>query len=390
MSNALQAYGQAERFLAGFGARDPEINASYELPDEAWHAALATASHHRLTGLAVAALEAGHLPLSREASAELFRRHEAAMVHALNIERHLIQLAEAFRTAGVEPIVLKGSGLAHTFYPDPSWRPFGDLDLLVRTEDWSRSCELLAELGHRRRYVEPRAGFDKRFGRTALHISPTGLEVDLHRGLASGPFTFWVPGDELFQGPASFELAGLTLSRLNDTTAFLHACMHASLGSRPAMLMPLRDVAQVAASGRVDWDQVRTLALSWRLRAVVLHALQTASAVLDIKLPPEARELTDSLTPEKREWEALNAFTSDRRYRAGRAIVALRAVPGLRAKGAYAWALLVPDRDFMASQSGRGGQPSYVRRWMTPMRRRARKARATVTNGRDRHLKPGH
>jgi hypothetical protein len=369
MGERERAFGAGTQYLAGYGLRDPQIPASLQVPDKSWGTLISEAAFQRLTGLAVAANETGHLSLTKQQTTELLERHEGAMIHALSIERHLVHLAKAFAEAGISPIVLKGSAFAHTFYPDPSWRPFGDLDLLVRSEDWLQSCELLVELGHHRRYVEPRAGFTQRFGRTALHISKSGLEVDLHRALATGPYLHWIPAEGIFEHTAVFEVAGSQLRRLDDTAAFLHACVHASLGSRPPLLMPLRDVAQIASCRRVDWEVVRSLAAAWKLQAVVRHALATASAVLDVPLASEAAELKDTLAPERKEHGALAAFTTERRERGARDIWALRTIPGLREKVAYAWAKLVPDRTFLASTTHRDQCASYVRRWRNLFRR---------------------
>ena len=44
--------------------------------------------------------------------------------------------------------------------------------------------------------------------------------------------------DELFEDVATFRVGGRTLRRLGDTMSLLHACVHASLGARPPLLVP--------------------------------------------------------------------------------------------------------------------------------------------------------
>lgn len=356
------------RRVAGYGLSRPEDEPSpLRMPPGAWQGVLAYLVHQRLTGLAVAAARSGWFEITDAQAEGLLGRHREAMALALSIERRLLDLSAAFSEAAVEFIVLKGPAVAHTFYPDPSWRAFGDLDILVRTRDWRRACALLSESGFRRELPEPRPGFDERFGKAATHVDGDGLQVDLHRTLVLGPFGLWLEPDGLFERSALFLVGGCSLRRLDDTTALLNACLHASLGSRPARLLPVRDVAQIAAHGDVDWEDLGQLARSWRLHAAVRHAFAEASARLGVAPPEEARSLL-AVEPAARERRALQAYTTDRRRRGGPALSAVRAIPGLRAKGSYLLALLFPDAAFLRARAGTDGLPTYLRRWMVPIR----------------------
>ena len=64
-----------------------------------------------------------------------------AAIHQTKIER----VFRYFRAAGVEPILIKGWSVARR-YPQPGLRPYGDIDLLIRPEDYSRaSCVVTSE-----------------------------------------------------------------------------------------------------------------------------------------------------------------------------------------------------------------------------------------------------
>jgi hypothetical protein len=141
--------------------------------------------------------------------------------------------------------------------------------------------------------------------------------------------------------------------------------MHATLGFRPSLPVPLRDIAQIAIAGRVDWNLLQELARRWKLRAVVEYALRTASETIGIDQLP-SWELIAGERPSRRERKALEAFTTERRDRGGSARAALGAIPGIRGKVAYARALLLPSRDFLAFRLG--PEASYHRRWRTPLR----------------------
>jgi hypothetical protein len=264
-------------------------------------------------------------------------------------------------------VVLKGPALAHSVYPDPSWRSFADLDLLVRTEDWRRALGVLAELGCTRRLPEPRPGFDERFGKAATHRTPEGEEIDLHRTLVLGPFGLWIRPEELFGRTAAFEVGGRGLPRLDGAGLLLNACVHAALGQRRPFLQTVRDVAQVAAVAEIDWEALGRWARDWRLGAVLRHAFAQASEALGTPWPVGAREAL-AREPSRREARLLAAYTGRGRDRGGTALATLHAIPGLRSKAAYLRALLLPDRRFVVARSGNGGGRGYVRRWVVALK----------------------
>jgi putative nucleotidyltransferase-like protein len=349
-----------------------------------WESLLSLLCGERATGLAVASMEAGRLLVSLEQADELMAKHRVAMLQALGLERKLLALADAFDAAGIEFVVLKGPTLAHTVYPEVSWRPFNDLDLLVRTDQWSPACAVLTDLGFRRDLPEPRPGFDKRFGKAATHSGDGGLQVDLHRTLVLGPFGLWLNPEDLFERTVPFPLAERPLRRLDDTSLLLHACIHASLGWSPPLLLSLRDVAQVAGAGAVDWDLAAELARRWRLAAVVRHAFAAAQESLGASWPAEASGLL-RLEPRRREQRALLAYTTNRRARGGMALTTLWAIRGLRNKIAYVRDLAFPSPEFLTARAGGEGGSRLRRlrvafRWLFRSRRR-RGSSARIRSG---------
>ncbi len=357
--------GVIARRVAAYGlaAREETI----EVDPSWWGRIYGLIKTERLSGLASAAAGEGSLAVTDEQSEELSALHTDDMMWTLALERALLGIAEAARDDGIDLIVLKGPALAHSFYPDPSWRAFGDIDLLVRTDDWRRSCALLERLGFNRQRPEPRAGFDERYGKAAVHVNAAGLNVDLHRTLVLGPFGLWMQPEELFGRTVPFEVAGVTLRRLDDTAILLHACVHAALGFMDPLLMPARDVAQIAQYGDVDWREVGTLARRWRLRGVVRHAFQTVEDMFGVAPPPEAEAVWQEEIG-RRERRALDAYVTRRRTRGGTVRSSLWAVPGVRAKAGLVRAMLLPDHAFLEARTETGARASYVRRWAVPLR----------------------
>ncbi len=308
-----------------------------------WPSLLEALTRWNLTGLAVAAARAGDLVITGPQEEELFARHRSAMIHVLELERTLLSLGRSLEAVGVRHTVLKGPALAHTMYPDPSWRPFSDLDLLVGVDDWPQAQELLAAAGFRRRLPEPRPGFDRRFGKAATHCNVEGLEVDLHRTLVLGPVGLWIAPGEMASHATRVELGGQTFERFDDTGLLLNACLHATLGWSPPLPIPLRDIGQILSMGLIDWDRFDDWVDRWQLRAVVRSSFAAAAGAFGQTLPERARAY-EGIEPSPSEERVLRSYTTDRRRPASLAISTLRAIPGVRSKIAYAGGLLLPDR----------------------------------------------
>jgi hypothetical protein len=240
--------------------------------DDAWSALLVACGHQRLLGLLEHAVLTGSVVIADHQREQLIRATTADAVVAVQREAAAIAVHDRLDAAGVEHRFLKGPSVAHRWYPNPAWRSFADVDVLVRGPDLDATAAALAAAGYERATEQLRAGFDARFGK-GMTLACEGLEVDVHRTLAPGPFGARVVLDDLFVPTGAFLLGGRTLPALPLETAFVHTCLHAVL-TWPRRLVPIRDVAQLARA-RPDTAAVDSLTRRWRMEAVVetAHAL---------------------------------------------------------------------------------------------------------------------
>lgn len=93
---------------------------------------------------------------------EVYRRFRlAALVH----EREIGYVLSLLRAEGIEPVLVKGWAIARA-YPDPGLRPYGDIDLCIRPDQFAKASAALKCLesinGH---YVDLHCGF-ARIGQT--------------------------------------------------------------------------------------------------------------------------------------------------------------------------------------------------------------------------------
>jgi hypothetical protein len=320
-------------------------------------------SRERLTGLAVEAVTSGDLVFDSAALDELFERHDEQMALDLRLERMLCDAVEVLEGASIEYRALKGPVLAHTVYREPSLRSFGDVDILVRDDDFDAAIGALRVLGFHRRFVEPRPGFDARFAKGACLERADGLELDLHRTLAPGAFGLRVTRLDLFApAPRWFPVGSSKIAGFDDDLAFVHACFHAALGDDPPKLVPLRDVAELARVG-VDVAAVLDRLSPVGCAIVVQRALALVDRELQIDLIA-GNERWSAIHPQTRidRW-ILESYRAGRRSYATQAAVSFWALPSMRDRAAFAQALAFPSRGYVLAR-GNG----YTRRLANSLR----------------------
>lgn len=340
--------------LMGAGLPGVEVR---HISSDASRRVMEAAVDERAVSLVASALDAGSLTVDDdEFRAELVAAHEAAMCRCVLLEQALLEVAAVLRRSGVDYRALKGPAVAHLDYPDAAWRTFGDVDLLVRSADYDRAVLALERWGARRRSHEVRAGFDRRFGKGVCLIGPDGVQVDLHRMLAGGPFGLAADNDALFDDPDAVVIGGESIPTLSRELRFFHACLHAVLGDWPSRLVPLRDVAQLRLATSVDVDATIRLAERWRSTIVIAQAIVLASTALHLPSDP-AFEWATRYGGSRFERRSVAAYVGPGRSYARQMAAALPAVRGMGAKAAYVRALLLPDSEYVSRHDG-----GYLRR----------------------------
>jgi len=84
-------------------------------------------------------------------------------------ERSLKTVIPALRSAGVEPVLVKGWAIAR-LYPEPGMRPYIDLDLCTLPDDYSRAAEVLRSSECQGSNVDLHRGFGKFYDRRSDDI----------------------------------------------------------------------------------------------------------------------------------------------------------------------------------------------------------------------------
>lgn len=135
---------------------------------------------------------------------------------------------DAFDAAGIPFIVLKGAAFGEGYYPSPELRHTGDVDVLVSPHQLDAAAAALVASGWTRGKAESFMARHMRHLPPVVH--PSGLPLELHRGLAVSYYT--LPYALLWQRSVWASVAGRRVRVLGPEDSLLHMCLHGMGGER--------------------------------------------------------------------------------------------------------------------------------------------------------------
>ncbi|MGH3366998.1 MAG: nucleotidyltransferase family protein [Nocardioidaceae bacterium] len=334
--------------IAAFGLPGSQLALPDHPLDEAtWDDLMSVVRLQRLSGLLMSAVLADAMPVTDEQADQVHRVQSEEMAVAVMLERTLLEITTELDRTGIPWRVLKGSAVAHLDYTDPSLRPFCDVDLLVPAADFDRAGATLQANGYRRRFPQPRPGFDRQFSKGASFFRLDGLSLDLHRTFVMGPFGLGIRLEDLWADSEHFELAGRSLPALSPELRLMHAAYHAALGDWPPRLLPQRDLAEMVLFGGHDEEALLACAQRWAGEAVLAQAVRTMWALFALADVTALSTWAERHEASDRDRRALSVYTSPDSSYAAKSVAALRAIPGFRSKLSYVRALTFPTRGYL-------------------------------------------
>ena len=239
-----------------------------------------------------------------EAMQMLHRRAQANLLKCMLVSRELIRLVDCFTALDLPVMPYKGPALAELLYADVALRQSGDIDLLIRPQDFSRACETVRELGYtphlslspqqQRAYLKSgyECAFDSSAGRNLLElqwaIQPRFYAVDFDI-------------NNLFSRAMTIDVAGRAMKTpcLEDLFVVLsvHAAKHAW-----GKLIWLSDLAQLMTNPALQWDRIGDQSHQLGIARILRVTLDLAHSLLEAPVPDAAcRHL-----PEDRESSVLS------------------------------------------------------------------------------------
>ena len=297
--------GTAEARLVVLCAREPIARDARQFSVAAdavrdWDRVIRLASHHGVTAHARRALLGIEGAVDGDVQERLKRDEIADVASVLLLDVALARTLAALWQRDVRAIVLKGPVLARRVYDAPAFRPYHDVDLVVRPEQLDLASRTIVELG----FVE--IPYEAEVARAAFESS--GAEEPFHRMFVSATdrAIVEVHADPLQLGlkpkaeedrwrravPAP-ELGERALA-LCDEDHLVQLCVHAHKHGFSRLIW-LKDLDLfVRRLGRsIDWGIIDDVARREGVRASVWYALSLSRDLLDTPLTP-ARHMAPS------------------------------------------------------------------------------------------------
>lgn len=240
------------------------------------------ATRHRCWPLVTAALGGAPWPYGPdtwEAANEAAARN---LGHCLHLDRTALWAAERLRLAGIPHGLTKGVAFAQLLWPDPAWRSYSDVDLVVPRRHLADVVDVLVDAGCERHGADPASPGIGQYAKGVMYATPGGVELDLHMNLCDGPYAFTIHEQDLLERTALIQLGGVPVDALGRERLFLHACLHAVLPSDHRRLIPTVDVSMGLINECVDPAGVTELARRWGIEAVAARAITSARAAFDL------------------------------------------------------------------------------------------------------------
>lgn len=331
---------------------------------------LSWASRERLLPLLGNAAEAGldlDPDIRRSLDDSIYREQQ----NALRFEAALLRTVVELESHGFDYRVLKGLAASRVVYPDPSLRQTGDVDLLVREDDFDAVCRLVERMGAESKFL-PR--FRDVYGvpvpGKAATFEYRGVELDVHRRIEAGVGRLSIDASRFFDEKMSgcVELAGVWLRVPCPELLFLHAMLHLATGQ--TRLSTMVDIARLASSSDCNASIVGRLANEEGLGELADWALRETRSMTGLDLPFErTRSSLRARRPLTRLWLANRQI--------GSLAWLLSNAPTRR------WAVVVgrivwPDKDFLAfvQRTRRGHFAGLVRALLSSVVPRRAEVRA--------------
>ena len=217
----------------------------------------------------------------------LQRAYLETAAHNLRLWHWLRRVLQALAAADIPTVLLKGAHLAWFVYPNPGWRPMGDLDLLVHPADLGRLKDVLAALG-----IHPLPDYYQQVEQPIRHVSyatSRGVLFEFHTTLLNPSWPVRFDGAALWAAARVVERDGIAVKVLAPEHLllhlFAHLFAHRSLGS----LLGICDIAEVIHhyGAALDWQALVQQSVDWGLERCAGLALQVANALLAVPVPPE-------------------------------------------------------------------------------------------------------
>lgn len=256
-----------------------------------------TAQTHGLAPLLQKHLATAASDLPGHFLSRLKRETVANSQNILHLVGRQLTLCKVFEENGIPIAVFKGALLSQMAYGEIALRAAGDIDALIRPQDFTRAKQLLESLGYE---MNPKLTPRSLNSHLNHHCELQFMRddwftiVDLHWALAPKSFVFKLETDEVMSRLQSVEIAGAKIKTLATEDLILYLSMHGAkhLWRGLEWISSLGEV--IRAAGSIAWDTIVERAAKAHATRMLALGLHLAERVSEVHIPNEVLTATDA------------------------------------------------------------------------------------------------
>lgn len=211
-----------------------------------------------------------------------------------SLHDRLTKLLTLYAAHGIDVLLLKGAGVAHSAYARPTERPMGDIDLLLRKDEAMRAWELALANGWKRRGDVP----EQRSYAEHQHLppleDPDGLQIglELHTALFTRQAPFHLPPEQLWEGARRLTVGGQPAFVASAEDQLLHAALHFAWSHEMTFgaFRTLRDIERILAASPIDWPAIVRKARAARGGTCCYWTFRLARDLTGVSVPTDVME----------------------------------------------------------------------------------------------------
>jgi hypothetical protein len=301
-----------------------------------WHRLMPLLSHHLMSPELI-----GFVPDT--IALRLQSIHYQSLARNMLLQDELGRILSAFNKEGIPVVILKGSALLDTVYPDISLRPMSDLDILVHPEDLRRAEALVLGLEYIYLTKQADAFADREYHHLPnLGHRKKGIFLEVHRHIVDAGDAFYFDISGFWARARPVRKANAEALAFSPEDLLIHLSVKFLLDRRylsSAAVGQLCDISEISKhySDSLDWDLVVKISRENGFAAglySVLYACQrilgtpVPAAVLHGIRPPQFDPAVADLflrrrVLDTRRWLAHDLVDHQERYTRRRAFVAI-------------------------------------------------------------------
>ena len=209
------------------------------------------------------------------------------------LTQELNQVLALFEQAGIKAIPFKGAVLAISSYGGLSLREFGDLDILVQSEDFIQAKNLLIERGYSSAHTwflneKQEHSFIRNNGEYSLISKDGSIDIDLHSRLVAGYlFTLGANLNYFWSKLHPITVLERQVNVFQSEENLIYLCIHGTKSFWERLIW-ICDVAEsINSNPQLNWQYLLDQSQTIHCQRMLLLGCSLAQELLSVQLPLE-------------------------------------------------------------------------------------------------------